>query len=123
MVTATSKVISQEDNYYNPLTGTNQTLQPYMQFIFGSRARLYTEEQAAALKVVSKGINVVPGVKKDMTEKEQQKYAKEYSKRYRKLIHSPALKRMDAEEIKKAFMSIKKQATKASGYKKKKKGE
>lgn len=123
MVTATSKVISQEDNYYNPLTGTNQTLQPYMQFIFGSRARLYTEEQAAALKVVSKGINVVPGVKKDMTEKEQQKYAKEYSKRYRKLIHSPALKRMDAEEIKKAFMSIKRQATKASGYKKKKKGE
>ena len=123
IVTATSKVISQEDNYYNPLTGTNQTLQPYMQFIFGSRARLYTEEQAAALKVVSKGINVVPGVKKDMTEKEQQKYAKEYSKRYIKLIHSPALKRMDAEEIKKAFMSIKKQATKASGYKKKKKGE
>lgn len=123
MITATSKVISQEDSYYNPLTGTNQTLQPYMQFIFGSRARLYTEEQAAALKVVSKGINVVPGVKKDMTEKEQQKYAKEYSKRYRKLIHSPALKRMDAEEIKKAFMSIKKQATKASGYKKKKKGE
>ena len=123
MVTATSKVISQEDNYYNPLTGTNQTLQPYMQFIFGSRARLYTEEQAAALKVVSKGINVVPGVKKDMTEKEQQKYAKEYSKRYRKLIHSPALKRMDAEEIKEAFKSIKKQATKASGYKKKKKGE
>ena len=123
MITATSKVISQEDNYYNPLTGTNQTLQPYMQFIFGSRARLYTEEQAAALKVVSKGINVVPGVKKDMTEKEQQKYAKEYSKRYRKLIHSPALKRMDAEEIKNAFKSIKKQATKASGYKKKKKGE
>ena len=123
MVTATSKVISQEDNYYNPLTGTNQTLQPYMQFIFGSRARLYTEEQAAALKVVSKGINVVPGVKKDMTEKEQQKYAKEYSKRYRKLIHSPALKRMDAEEIKNAFKSIKRQATKASGYKKKKKGE
>ena len=123
MVTATSKVISQEDSYYNPLTGTNQTLQPYMQFIFGSRARLYTEEQAAALKVVSKGVNVVPGVKKDMTEKEQQKYAKEYSKRYRKLIHSPALKRMDAEEIKNAFKSIKKQATKASGYKKKKKGE
>ena len=123
MVTATSKVISQEDNYYNPLTGTNQTLQPYMQFIFGSRARLYTEEQAAALKVVSKGVNVVPGVKKDMTEKEQQKYAKEYSKRYRKLIHSPALKRMDAEEIKNAFKSIKRQATKASGYKKKKKGE
>ena len=120
MVTATSKVISQEDNYYNPLTGTNESLQPYMQFIFGSRARLYTKEQADALNVVSKGINVVPGVKKDMTEKEQQKYAKEYSKRYKKLIHSPALKRMDAEEIKKAFMSIKKQATKASGYKKKK---
>lgn len=111
------KVISQEDNTFNPLTGTKDATQPYMQFIFGSRARLFTQEQAEALAVVRKGINIVPRMKDDMTPEQWETYSVYYSNKYNNLMHSGRLKTMSKKDIKNAFASIKRQALKASGYK------
>lgn len=111
------KVISQEDNAFNPLTGTKEATQPYMQFIFGSRARLFTQEQAEALAVVRKGINIVPRMKDDMTPEQWETYSVYYSDKYNNLMHSGRLKTMSKNDIKNAFASIKRQALKASGYK------
>lgn len=111
------KVISQEDNAFNPLTGTKEATQPYMQFIFGSRARLFTEEQAEALEIVNKGINIVPRMKDDMTPEQWETYSVYYSDKYNNLMHSGRLKTMSKKDIKNAFARIKRQALKASGYK------
>ena len=111
------KVVSQEDNTFNPLTGTKDATQPYMQFIFGSRARLFTQEQAEALEIVNKGISIVPRMKDDMTPEQWETYSVYYSNKYNNLIHSGRLKTMSKKDIKNAFASIKRQALKASGYK------
>lgn len=111
------KVISQEDNAFNPLTGTKEATQPYMQFIFGSRARLFTQEQAEALEIVNKGINIVPRMKDDMTPEQWETYSVYYSDKYNNLMHSGRLKTMSKKDIKNAFARIKRQALKASGYK------
>lgn len=111
------KVISQEDNAFNPLTGTKEATQPYMQFIFGSRARLFTQEQAEALEIVNKGINIVPRMKDDMTPEQWETYSVYYSNKYNNLMHSGRLKTMSKKDIKNAFARIKRQALKASGYK------
>lgn len=111
------RVISKEDKAFNPLTGTKEATQPYMQFIFGSRARLFTQEQAEALAVVRKGINIVPRMKDDMTPEQWETYSVYYSDKYNNLMHSGRLKTMSKKDIKNAFASIKRQALKASGYK------
>lgn len=111
------RVISQEDKAFNPLTGTKEATQPYMQFIFGSRARLFTQEQAEALEIVNKGISIVPRMKDDMTPEQWETYSVYYSNKYNNLMHSGRLKTMSKKDIKNAFARIKRQSLKASGYK------